>query len=201
MRRYWLLMLALLVALAAGSALLIPRLAPDDPMALSADGIGPLRLGEAFTRAEKASFRLMPDSAFSGIGCAGLEEIRYDGFLGQHPVGVMAMAEGNRIVEVEANLHEPMQADSLDACRALRDDFARPFIRRFGDFEKQWELPKPVSRELLATTGPVTLRARWFATGGSCYVSAHFKAEEHAGTRLAAEWAGLDPANADSSLN
>lgn len=159
---------------AAGTPLLARHLAPDDPMALSDDGIGPLRVGDDFARAERLAFRVAPETAFSGIGCAGLDEIRFDGRLGTHPVGVMAMADQGRIQEVEATLYSPVQMDGKDECRALRDRFAEPFIHRFGPFEDRWEISKPVSTELLARTGPVTVRARWFAAGGSCYVSAHY---------------------------
>jgi hypothetical protein len=57
---------------------------------------------------------------------------------------------------------------------ALRDEFAAPFEAQFGAVDKRWEERKPVSREHLALTGPVVLVARWFPTGSSCYVSAHY---------------------------
>ncbi|TVS09921.1 MAG: hypothetical protein EA419_11940 [Wenzhouxiangella sp.] len=175
----------LLAAVAAAGAVFVTgHPAPSDPMALSESGIGPLRVGDDFSRAERLAFRVAPETAFSGIGCAGLDEIRYDGQLGSHPVGIMAMADQGRIQEIEATLYSPVQVDSKDDCRALRDRFAEPFVERFGPFEDSWEISKPVSRELLARTGPVTVLARWFATGGSCYVSAHYGVNNGDSVRL-----------------
>ena len=169
------LVIGALAALAAASVpFLNQRAGLSDPVALSEDGIGPLRLGAEFATAERRTFRVAPETAFSGIGCAGLDEIRYDGKLGPHPVGIMAMANQGRIQEIEATLYSPVQVNSKSACQALRDQFAEPFIDRFGEYEQTWEVRKPVSRELLAQTGPVILQARWFPAGGSCYVSAHF---------------------------
>lgn len=147
---------------------------------LAVDGIGPLRLGQEFGQAERQAFRLAPDTAFSGPGCSGLDEIRYETELGGHPASIMAMADGGRINEVEATLLQPVRADSRAACLDLRDDFAAVFFERFGDYSTHWEVRKPVSEELLARTGPVVLKARWFSAGNSCYVSAHFQQAERA---------------------
>lgn len=201
MTRKILVMLGLLaVVSAAGAPFLARQLEPEDPMALSEAGIGPLRVGDDFNRAERLAFRVAPDTAFSGIGCAGLDEIRYDGRLGSHPVGIMAMADQGRIQEIEATLYSPVQVENIEACRALRDQFAEPFIERFGPFESHWEISKPVSRELLARTGPVTLLARWFATGGSCYVSAHYGVANGDSVRLESSLAAAldEPPRPDS---
>ncbi len=185
MPRAGLLIAGLLAAVtAAGSAFLVRQTASVDPLELTEEGIGPLRLGADFSQAERLAFRAAPATAFSGVGCAGLDEIRYDGQLGPHSVGIMAMADNGRIQEIEATLYSPVQTDSKDDCRALRDRFAKPFTDRFGPFEDSWEISKPVSRELLARTGPVTMLARWFATGGSCYVSAHYGVSNGADVRL-----------------
>ncbi len=141
---------------------------------LTADGIGPLRVGASLERAERLAARLAPAGFYSGPGCAGLEEIRYDIRLGDAPVGVMAMASDGWISEVEVSLHTPTRADTQGACVSLRDDFAQPFLGQFGPYVDQWQIDNPVSTELVARTGPVMLAARWFATGQTCYVSARF---------------------------
>lgn len=173
-----------LAAAAAGLLLWTAQAEPLEALSLSEDGIGPLRLGQDFEHAQRLAFRVAPDSAYSGIGCSGLDEIRYDGQLGVHPVGVMAMASAGKIQQVEVTLYKPSQARSQDECLALREHFAAPFIEFFGPYEASWQLAKPVSRELLARTGPVTIMARWFAAGGSCYVSAHYELATGAGTAL-----------------
>lgn len=143
---------------------------------LSEEGIGPLRVGLSFERAERLAARLAPPALYSGPGCAGLQEIRYDIRLGNAPVGLMAMGEDGRISEVEATLLAPTRAASQRACAELRDDFAQPFVARFGPYARAWQIDKPVSTELLARAGPVVVAARWFETGQTCYVSARFGA-------------------------
>lgn len=164
-----------LVALLAASVFFVARRSPaEDPLALHADGIGPLRLGRDYQEAAARALRLNPDTAFVGSGCGGLDEIRYSGRLGDLPVGIMAMADQGVLIEVEAAIESPLQAESEAACLAMRDRLAATFIPRFGPLERTWTVRKPVSREHMATTGPVVLVARWFPTGGSCYVSAHY---------------------------
>lgn len=141
---------------------------------LAEDGIGPLRLGKDFQQAERLAFRLAPQTAFSGPGCSGMDEIRFETQLGGFTVDIMGMADGGRIQDVEATLIEPARADHLEACLALRDRFGQVFVERFGEYTETWQRSKPVSQEHLARTGPVVLMARWFRAGGSCYVSAHF---------------------------
>ncbi|NHA14481.1 hypothetical protein [Thioalkalivibrio sp. XN279] len=164
-----------LVALLAASVYSLAR-TPDapDPLAISAQGIGPLQIGRPYDEAAELAVRVAPDNALAGIGCGGLDEVRYSGQLQGRPVSAMGMADKGKLVEIELTLDAPLQARSEAACVALRDEFAAPFVARFGPVEKSWEERKPVSREHLAATGPVVLAARWFATGGSCYVSAHY---------------------------
>jgi hypothetical protein len=164
-----------LVALLAASVFFIERRPPrEDPVALHADGIGPLRLGRDYQEAAALALRLNPDTAFVGSGCGGLDEIRYSGRLGELPVGIMAMADAGVLIEVEAAIEAPLQAESEAGCLEMLDRLAATFIPRFGPVEQTWTVRKPVSREHMATTGPVVLVARWFPTGGSCYVSAHY---------------------------
>lgn len=185
MRRALLAMVGLLVAAtAAGALFLNPGPTPEKALALSDEGIGPLLLGRGFEQAERRAFQTAPDTAFSGVGCAGLDEIRYDGWLGEHPVGVMAMADEGRIREVEATLYSPAQAEDREACVALRDRFAVPFVDRFGPYSASWQAAKPVSEELMARTGPVVVVARWFSMGRSCYISAHYGVLEGGSVRL-----------------
>lgn len=172
----------LAAALAAGAWMLVRDEGMDfGPATLSADGMGPLRLSLDFSEAERLAFRMAPDSAFSGLGCSGQDEIRYDTQLGDWPISVMGMGGENRIREVEINLLTPTRSASERDCLDLRDRFARPFTEAFGAYAESWQIDKPVSREMLARTGAATVVARWFPTGGSCYISAHF------GTDLQAE--------------
>ncbi|MGY6555703.1 MAG: hypothetical protein ACXIUM_14390 [Wenzhouxiangella sp.] len=158
----------------------LPGLAPAG---LAADGIGPLRLDTDFRRAERLAFRLAPDSAFSGPGCSGLDEIRFDTLLGDFPVTLMAMAEDGRIREVEAGLMTPGLGHSLADCLSLRDAFAAEFTPYFGAVAAQWQINKPVSQEHWAQSGPVLIQARWFPAGGSCNISAHFGWADGTGLR------------------
>ena len=146
----------------------------DDPMMLHADGIGPLRLGRDYQQSAVAAERIAPDTAFAGLGCGGLDEIRYSGRLAELPVTVMAMAKDGRLVEIESSVDAPLQTVDEAACLALRDQFTAAFIGRFGAPGTAWTVHKPVSREHLLRSGPVLIVARWFRTGGSCYVSAHY---------------------------
>ena len=145
-----------------------------DVMALHEDGVGPMRLGRDFDEVEHLAFRTAGESAFSGIGCNGLAEIRYHGTLGGQAVGVMAMTGSNHIETVEIALQQPTAARSHDDCLMLRDRFAEPFLARYGAFDATWQVNKPVSRETLARTGPVLIEARWFHSGTDCYVSARY---------------------------
>jgi hypothetical protein len=154
-----------------------------DATSLAEDGIGPLRLGKDFQQAERLAFRLAPETAFSGIGCSGMDEIRFEAQLGDYTVDMMGMAGDGRIQDIEATLIRPNLADSLEACLVLRDRFARVFVERFGEYTQSWQLSKPVSQEHLARTGPVLVVARWFRAGGSCYVSAHFRPADGAPLR------------------
>lgn len=182
----------LVAATAAGTWLLKSGPAVEEPLALSEQGIGPLLLGRGFEQAQRGVFQTAPETAFSGIGCAGLDELRYDGWLGEHPVGVMAMADQGRIREVEATLYSPATAEDKQACVALRDRFAAPFVERFGPYSSRWQASKPVSEEMLARTGPVVIVARWFAMGGSCYVSAHYGVLDGGSVRLGESLAAMD---------
>jgi len=196
MTRKGLAILSLLAAaMAAGALSVAPNLGTEPPAALHEEGIGPLTIDREFHKAKRDVFRTAPDTAFSGKGCAGLDELRYDSQLQAWPVGIMAMADNGRIREVEATLYSPTQAENMQACLALRNDFARPFIDRFGPFSQTWEVDKPVSQELLAQTGPVVVAARWFAMGRSCYVSAHYGVLEGGSVRLGES---LAPLNSDA---
>ncbi|MFU8895373.1 MAG: hypothetical protein ACNA8J_03205 [Gammaproteobacteria bacterium] len=145
-----------------------------DPMLLHTDGVGLLRLGQDYQESATAAARLAPDTAFAGLGCGGLDEIRYSGHLAQLPVTVMAMAEDGHLIEIEASVDAPLQTVDEAACLALRDQFAAVFLARFGTPSATWTVAKPVSREHMLRSGPVVIVARWFRTGGSCYISAHY---------------------------
>jgi len=188
--RQYALLAGALVALAAAGALFERSLEPDaEPMAIRGDGIGPLVLGGDYATAVAAAQRVAPQSTFAGLGCGGLDEVRFSGVLGELPVSAMGMADDDRLVEIELGLDAPLQAADQAACLALRDRFAEAFIERFGSATEHWEVRKPVSREFMARTGPVVLVARWFSTGRSCYVSAVYGA---APERLERQ-AGLGP--------
>lgn len=155
-----------------------------NPMGLTDTGIGPLTLGRDFREAESAAFQVAAESAFSGVGCGGSSEIRYDGWLGERFVGVMAMSSRDRIESVEITPHATARVGSQDECRKFRDGFAEPFLSRFGPFDSSWQVIKPVSQETLARTGPVVITARWFESGGDCYVGARFGDRLDDGVRL-----------------
>jgi hypothetical protein len=185
----------LAVATTAGALAVGSYLQEESPETLHEGGIGPLVVDRDFEKARQAVFRAAPDTAFSGVGCAGLDEIRYDVELGRHAVGVMAMAENGQIREVEATLYNPSVTEDREACLALRNQFAQTFVQRFGPIEQTWQVNKPVSQELLARTGPVVINARWFSMGRSCYVSAHYGVLKGGSVRFGDSLAAL----ADSS--
>ncbi len=164
---------------------------PLAPMALQDQGVGPFLLGGDFLEAERSAFRVAAESAFSGIGCGGFAEIRYDGWLGEHFVGVMAMSGDDRIESVEITLHETPRARNQEDCLRLRDGFAEPFLSRFGAFASSWQVTRPLSRETLARTGPVLITARWFDTGGDCYVSARYGVRVEDAARRGAAMVGF----------
>lgn len=168
--------IAVLVALlATGAAVMDGNEHAGDPLALATDGVGPLRLGRDFDDAVLRTRKIAPETAFAGLGCNGLDEVRYNGKLAELPVSVMGMARDGRIAEVELSLDAPLQASDESACIALRDQFAAPFFDRFGAVQESWTDRKPVSHEHMIRVGPAILAARWFPTGRSCYVSAQYK--------------------------
>lgn len=174
--RNWLILAGALVAALATSALLHAR--HDDlpePLALQADGIGPLRLGLGYDFATDAARRVAPDTVMAGIGCGGRDEITYSGTFAGLPVTAMAMADDGIVNEVELSLDWPRQAEHESACLAERDQLAKHFVARFGPEGERWTIPKPVSSEHMVQVGPVVLVARWFSTGRSCYVSAVYR--------------------------
>jgi hypothetical protein len=173
--RSWLLLTGTLAAaLAASVAFWLRPPAPGDPLELRAAGIGPLTLGRPYEDASRDALAIAPETAFSGSGCGGLDEIRYAARLDDLPVTVMAMARDERLVEIEVSRDTPVQSPDEQSCIALREQLGVPFTVRFGPFQAEWLVTKPVSREHFARAGPVVLVARWFPTGGSCYVSAHY---------------------------
>lgn len=166
---------AALAAIMAAGVFIGACARPDaGPLALRDDGIGPLTLARGYDDAVEAVRRIAPDSMLAGPGCGELDEVRYAGRMGEFPVSLMAMADGGALVEIELGLDAPLTASDEAACLALRNHFAEPFVARFGPPSAHWEVDKPVSREHLLRTGPVVVVARWFATGRSCYISAHY---------------------------
>lgn len=146
----------------------------EGPFAIHDDGIGPLLIGRDYDDAVNAARAAAPESVLAGPGCGGLDEVRYQGRVGEFPVSLMAMAEDAVLVEIELGLDNPLTAPDETECTALRDRFAAPFVARFGQPSRHWEIDKPVSREHLLGAGPVVVVARWFPTGRSCYISAHY---------------------------
>lgn len=146
----------------------------DAPFTIRDDGIGPLVIGRDYDDAVEAARVVAPESILAGPGCGGLDEVRYQGRMGEFPVSLMAMAESTVLGEVELGLDSPLTAQDEAACIVLRNRFAAPFVARFGQPSAHWDIDKPVSREHLLRTGPVVVAARWFPTGRSCYISAHY---------------------------
>lgn len=138
------------------------------------DGIGPLQLGREYEATVAATLAAAPDTGFAGLGCNGLDEVRFSTELAGLPVSPMGMAVDGRIAEIEVTLDDPLQAPGEEACIALRDRFGAPFVAHYGPPGPPRTVRKPVSREHLVEIGPVVLLARWFPTGNSCYVSAHY---------------------------
>ncbi len=164
-----------LVAVVAASVFVGACAQPDEPpFALLDDGIGPLVLARDYDDAVEAARRVAPESVLAGPGCGELDEVRYSGQMGEFPVSLMAMADNGVLVEVELGLDSPLTAADEATCIALRNRFAAPFVAHFGQPSAHWEVDKPVSREHLLRAGPVVVVARWFATGRSCYISAHY---------------------------
>jgi hypothetical protein len=169
-------MATVLAVVMAASAFLHARPATGpDPWAISDDGVGPLRLGRDYDEAVALARIASPRSAFTGEGCDGRDEISYSGMLDGLPVTVMAMADAGRISEVEVTLDSPRQAPDEAACLATREMLTEVFGTRFGARGDEWLVEKPLSREYSVRVAPVVVAARWFDTGGSCYVSAAFQ--------------------------
>jgi hypothetical protein len=167
-----------LAALLAASTLVsAPGGGAPDALALGAEGIGPLELGQDYFDAVAATRRAAPQTAFAGLGCNGLDEIRYSGEFAALPVSVMGMARDGMLAEIELTVDAPVQTADESACLALRDHLAVPFLERFGPAGIARIDEKPVSREHILPVGPVALVARWFASGRSCYVSAVYAAD------------------------
>jgi hypothetical protein len=163
---------ATVVAMMAAGALTLQGHQTQPPMALEQDGVGPLRLGFDYQDAVVAVQRAAPETNFAGLGCNGFDEVRYSGELAGLPVSVMGMSRASTLDEVTVTVDAPLQTPDEAACLALRDQFAGPFLVRFGRATEDWIEEKPVSREHLLKVGSVLLAARWFPTGRSCYVSA-----------------------------
>ena len=161
-----------LVAVIAAGALLFQGDRVQAPLALERDGVGPLRLGLDYEAAVVSARRTAPQTAFAGLGCNGFDEVRYSVEFVGLPVSVMGMSREGKLAEVEITVDAPLRTADEDACVALRDQLAAPFLARFGPAKESWIEEKPVSREHLLRIGPVLLAARWFSTGRSCYVSA-----------------------------
>jgi hypothetical protein len=162
----------LAVVLAAGVLSLAGCRPAEDPMAQHEDGVGPLRLGMPYAEAVAAARRAAPDSVLAGPGCGNRDEVTYTGLLGEFPVTTMGMADDGILAELEISLDTPRQAPDEQSCLALRARFADVFAARFGAPGAEWIERKPVSVEHQVRIGPAVVVARWFPTGGSCYVSA-----------------------------
>jgi hypothetical protein len=169
----WLIVSGVLVAMVVASAL-SRELGHDshEPLALRADGIGPLSLGLEYDTAVVAARRAVPDSILAGPGCGDRDEVSYSGQVGRLPVTVMGMADDGVLTEIEMTLDFPRQAENETACLAQRDALTARFVELFGPGTDSWVVRKPVSSEHRLQVGPAVLVARWFPTGRSCYISA-----------------------------
>jgi hypothetical protein len=167
-----------LVAVVAAGVFLLElrerRTGAIDPVALHADGVGPLRLGLELEHAAAAARDVAPESVMVGPGCGDRDEVTYSGLLGSLPVTVMAMADDEIVTEVELTLDGVSQAEDEAACVAHRARLAAPFVARFGPEGEHWVVRKPVSSEHRVQVGPAVVVARWFSTGRSCYISANY---------------------------
>jgi hypothetical protein len=164
----------LAVILAASVCFLAGCRPAEEPTTLHGDGIGPLRLRMPYPAAVDATRRAAPDSVLAGPGCGDRDEVSFAGSFHGLPVTVMGMADDGILTEVEITLDQPRQASHEAACLELRSRLADVFIARFGTPGAAWEERKPVSVEHNIRIGPAVVVARWFPTGGSCYVSARY---------------------------
>jgi hypothetical protein len=181
-RRTGLVLLLTLAALMAGGVFFHQRYgeAPD-PFALEIDGIGPLRLGTDYEVAKIAARHMAPGAVLAGVGCGGRDEISYSGTFAGLPVTVMAMADDGVITHVEMTLDDIRRAGNEAECLEQREQLRVHFMERFEAEVESWVVRKPVSSEHMVRIGPAVVVARWFATGGSCYISAVYGADQRAG--------------------
>jgi hypothetical protein len=144
-----------------------------DELAISADGIGPLRLGVSLADAARAARRLDPIAAGTAPGCDERDQLsvilKADGVA----LAVMAMADGRGIIEevlaMPAAAAGAVSLPDASACRQHGAQFASQFARGLGA-PLPWQVrPRPVSEEFVFPfAGDARVVARWFAGGKSC---------------------------------
>jgi hypothetical protein len=144
-----------------------------DELAISARGIGPLRLGASLADAARAARRLDPAATGIAPGCDERDQfsvvLKADGVA----LVVMAMADGRGIIE--EILAMPVAAagavslPDASACRQHGAHFASQFAHGLGA-PLPWQVrPRPVSEEFVFPfAGNARVVARWFAGGKSC---------------------------------
>ncbi len=167
-RRGWTLVLGLATAAASVAA------ADAAPAAavVSADGIGPLRLGTALDDAARRTVPLDPAAAMIGPGCDERDQVSVVLEVAGQPMSVMAMADARGRIEeilgaVAANAGLALADEA--ACEAHGAGFAARLGPALGTARALPVQRKPVSIEFaFQFSGGARIVSRWFAGGRSC---------------------------------
>ncbi|MFC5769340.1 hypothetical protein [Thauera sinica] len=183
-------LLAVSGILLAATAAVVARQAPLPPApAVTATGIGPLRLGSDLRAAASQALPLDPAAAQVGPGCDMREQVAISVRGAGIELAVMAMAGSDgRIEEVVAlprGLDIAAAAADAGACRLQGARFAERFRGALGAPQGESHLRKPVSDEfVLHFPGGAAALARWFPGGASCDLALVFgplRADPHPG--------------------
>lgn len=138
---------------------------------VTADGVGPLRLGRDLRAAAALALPLDAAAAQVGPGCDARDQVSITVRSAGIELAVMAMAGNDgRIEEVIALPHglDRAVADA-EACRLHGADFADRFRVALGGPQAQSHQRKPVSDEFsVHFAGDAAALARWFPGGASC---------------------------------
>lgn len=163
-------MIALSLATAAASV----AAADATPAAavVSADGIGPLRLGAPLDDASRRTVPLDPAAAMIGPGCDERDQVSVVLEVAGQPMSVMAMADARgRIEEILGALAGNAGLALADeaACEAHGAEFAARLGPALGTARALPIQRKPVSIEFaFQFSGGARIVSRWFAGGRSC---------------------------------
>ncbi|MHB1372310.1 MAG: hypothetical protein ACYCWL_00290 [Thauera sp.] len=172
--RSWLLALSLVTAAVSAAAADAATAAAK----VSADGIGPLRLGAALDEAARRTVPLDPAAAMIGPGCDERDQVSVVLELAGQAMSVMAMADARgRIEEILATPAGNAGLALADeaACQAHGAGFAARLGSALGTAHALPVERKPVSVEFaFQFSDGARVVSRWFAGGRSCDLLLHF---------------------------